>query len=94
MTLKQEFKEKEIKHQPRLDTVLMVEETIRRHSGEYGKFQLWRKLPKAVMYQTFQRILDYLEYSNKIAYDKEGKVGWIFSPDVYRNFSKRKDLKR
>ena len=46
------------------------------------------------MYQTFQKILDYLEYSNKIAYDKEGKIGWIFSPNVYKKFSKRKDLKR
>lgn len=96
-------------HQPRLDTVLMVEETIQKYSGEYGKYQLWRKLPKAVMYQTFQKILDYLEYSNKIAYDKEGKIGWIFSPQVYkkfeglrnqfrstsnRRFEDRKDLRR
>jgi len=97
MTLEHEFKkEREIKigHQPRLDTVLMVEDTISKHSGEYGKFQLWRKLPKSIMYQTFLKILDYLEYSNKIAYDKEGKVGWIFSPNVYRKFRKRKDLKR
>ena len=97
MTLKQEFRierKTKISHQPRLDTVLMVEDTVRQHSGECGKFQLWRKLPKSMMYQTFLRILDYLEYSNKIAYDKEGKVGWIFSPNVYRKYSKRSDLKR
>lgn len=97
MPLLQELKkEKETKtlHQPRLDTVLMVEETIKEHSAEFGKFQLWRNLPKSVMYQTFLRILDYLEYSNKIAYDKEGKVGWIFSPNVYKKFSSRNDLKR
>lgn len=94
---KQEFKaNKEAKadHQPRLDTVLMVESTIRDHSGEYGKFQIWRRLPKSVMYQTFLKILDYLEYSNKIAFDKEGKVGWIFSPDIYKKYSARKDLRR
>jgi len=96
MALKQEIKEMEIKaiHQPRLDTVIMVEDTIRKHSSEFKKFQLWRRLPKSTMYQTFQKILDYLEYSNKIAYDKEGKIGWIFSPNVYKKFSKRKDLKR
>ena len=81
-------------HQPRLDTVLMVEETIQKHGGEYGKFQLWRKLPKAVMYQTFQKILDYLEYSNKIAYDRNGKIGWISSPQIYKKFKGRKDLRR
>ncbi len=97
MPLIQEFrKEKEIRiaHQPRLDTIIMVEEGIKENSGELGKFQIWRKLPKSVMYQTFLRILDYLEYSNKIAYDKDGKVGWIFSPNVYKKFSNRKGLKR
>jgi hypothetical protein len=94
MALRQEFKaEKEFKigHQPRLDTVIMVENAVMEHSGEYGKFQLWRKLPKSVMYQTFLKILDYLEYSNKIAYDKEGKIGWIFSPGIYNKYGKRKD---
>ena len=97
MALRQEFKaerEKKIGHQPRLDTVLMVENAVMEYGGECGKFQLWRKLPKSVMYQTFLKILDYLEYSNKIAYDKEGKIGWIFSPNIYKKYSKRKDLKR
>jgi len=83
-----------ILHQPRLDTVLMIEETIKKHSGEFGKFQLWRQLPKAVMYQTFQVVLDYLEYSNKIAMDKEGKLGWIFSPKLYKKYVYRDDLRR
>lgn len=97
MPLKQEFKSErslKVNHQPRLDTVLMVEDAIREQSGEYGKFQLWRKLPRSIMYQTFLKILDYLEYSNKIAYDKEGKVGWIFSPEVYKKYISRKDLRR
>ena len=59
MALKQEFRkgrEVNVIHQPRLDTVLMVEDTIRKHSGEFKKFQLWRRLPKSTMYQTFQKI--------------------------------------
>lgn len=96
MALKQEFRTRETKvyHQPRLDTVLMVEDTVKKYSGEYGKFQLWRKLPKSVMYQTFLKILDYLEYSNKIAYDKEGKIGWIFNPKLYKEYANKYDLKR
>tara|TARA_Y100000310_G_C20683053_1_gene817196 strand:+ start:524 stop:664 length:141 start_codon:yes stop_codon:yes gene_type:complete len=46
------------------------------------------------MYQTFLRALDYLEYSNKIAVDNEGKVGWIFSPGTYHKFVDNKKLKR
>lgn len=81
-------------HNPRLDTVMMIEETIEEFSGEFGKFQLWKKLPKSVMYQTYLSVLDYLEYSNKIAYDKNGKVGWIFSPHIYNKFKGNKKLKR
>jgi len=72
----------------------MIENTIEEYSGEFTKFQLWRKLPRAVMYQTYLTVLDYLEYSNKIAFDKEGKIGWIFSPHLYKRYARRKDLAR
>ena len=44
------FMKKEILHYPRLDTVIMVEKTIKKHSGELKKKQLWTKLPKKMMY--------------------------------------------
>src|SRR3989344_9133723 len=43
-----------------LETVLMVEKTINDHSGEFNRTQLWKKLPKKVMWQTYLIILDYL----------------------------------
>lgn len=92
MALKQELKT--VLHQPRLDTVLMIEEAVKEHSGEYGKFQLWRKLPRSAMYQTYLVVLDYLEYSNKIAFDKEGKVGWIFNPKIHKRFKGNVKLRR
>ena len=92
MAMKQELKP--VLHQPRLDTVLMVEEAIQEHSGELGKFQLWKKLPRSPMYQTYLAVLDYLEYSNKIAFDKKGKIGWIFCPKVYKKFRDNKSLGR
>ncbi len=67
----------EILHYPQLDTVLMVEEFIREHSGEYKKKSLWENLPKRMMYQTYQVIFDYLLDSGKIAQDREGKIAWI-----------------
>jgi hypothetical protein len=65
---------------PRLDTVLMVEDFIKENDGEFRKKQLWEKLPKKVMYQTFSLIIDYLLISGKISVDSEGKIGWIFYP--------------
>ncbi len=79
---------------PRLDTVLMVEEFIKKHDGEYKKRSLWEALPKKTMYQTFCVIIDYLLYSRKISVDTEGKIGWIYYPESATYFFKRKELSR
>ncbi len=55
-------------HEPRLDTILMVEKAIIEGEDEYTKTQLWKRLPKRMQYQTFKRVLDYLEASGKIIY--------------------------
>ena len=71
--------QKQVLHYPRLDTVLMVEDAIRRAKEYQGKMELWRSLPRQVMYQTFLLILEYLEKSNKIMICKDGKIVWIFA---------------
>lgn len=70
-----------ILHSPTLESVIMVEKLIKKYSQEYGKYQLWKKLPKKMMYQTFQVILDYLQESGKIIVDKDGIVLWTYDPD-------------
>ena len=82
----------EILHYPQLDTVLMVEDFIRAHSGEFKKKSLWQNLPKKMMYQTFCVIINYLDGSNKIAKDKEGTIGWIWDPESVRKYLLRPDL--
>jgi len=74
------MKQTTILHSPTLESVIMVEKTIQKHSQEYGKYQLWKKLPKKMMYQTFQVILNYLERSGKIIIDKKGYVIWTYNP--------------
>ena len=74
------MEQKSIFHSPTLESVIMVEKTIQKYSQECGKYQLWKKLPKKMMYQTFQIILDYLEESGKIIIDKEGTVIWTYNP--------------
>lgn len=77
---------------PTLQTVMMVEKFIDENSGEYNSTALWKKLPKKVMWQTFQVILLYLQSINKIAIDSEGKVGYIWNPEGAERHLKRKDL--
>ncbi len=79
---------------PRLDTVLMVEEFIKEHDGEFKKRKMWESLPKKMMYQTFCVIIDYLLYSYKISIDKEGKIGWIYYPELARKYYAKKELNR
>lgn len=78
---------------PRLDTVLMVEEFIKEHNGELRKRKLWESLPKKMMYQTFCVIIDYLLYSGKISIDNEGKIGWVYYPELARKYLARTDLR-
>lgn len=78
-----------ILHSPTLESVLMVERTIDKYSGECGKYQLWKKLPKKMMYQTFIVILDYLTHSNKIILDRGGKIVWIWDPQGINKFLKK-----
>ena len=63
---------------PTLDTVKMIEQTISKMAQYPSKNKLWRTLPRQVQYQTFKTVLDYLEESNKIMYDKDGTIIWIF----------------
>ncbi len=56
-------------HEPRLDTIMMVEKAILDSEDYPTKTQLWHSLPKGIQYQTLMRILDYLEASGKIAYN-------------------------
>lgn len=89
VTMKTESK---ILHYPQLDTVLMVEEFIKEHSGEYKKRALWEHLPRKMMYQTFQIVYDYLLESQKIARDSEGKIAWIWNPERVRKYLKEDSL--
>ncbi len=81
-----------ILHYPRLDTVLMVEEFIKEHSGEFKKKSLWQNLPKKVMYQTYSLIFDYLEKSGKIARDREGHMAWIWDPEGVKRYLSKPPL--
>ncbi|MBU5678760.1 MAG: hypothetical protein QXD43_05655 [Candidatus Aenigmatarchaeota archaeon] len=76
-------------HYPRLDTVLMVEEAIKKAKEYPSKRQLWLSLPKKIMYQTFNLILEYLEESGKIVI-KGGKIIWIWNPDLVEKYLKSK----
>lgn len=66
--------QRSIIHEPNLRTIMMVEKAIQESRTYPTKKELWKKLPKQIQYQTFLRILDYLESSNKIIFNKRSIV--------------------
>jgi hypothetical protein len=61
----------QVLHEPKLDTLLMVEKAIIDSKEYLTRIELWKSLPRKMQYQTFKRVLDYLEASGKIAFDKK-----------------------
>ncbi len=84
------FKPENILRYPRLDTVLMVENKLQKYKEYPTKTQLWKSLPKKTMYQTFNLILEYLEYSGKIHIDKTNKIVWIWDPNAVNTYLTKK----
>ncbi len=60
----------EVLHEPKLDTILMVEKAIIDAKEYPTRTQLWKSLPRKMQYQTFKRTLNYLEASGKISFNK------------------------
>ncbi len=81
--------EKNLLYNPTLASVLMVENVIKKNSQEYGKYQLWKKLPKKMMYQVFLTILNYLEESGKIIINKDGCIIWTYNPSRLKKISSK-----
>ena len=78
---------------PTLQTVLMVEKFIEENSGEYKKTKLFKKLPKKVMWQTFQVIMDYLESTYRVVSDKEGYIVYIWNPEFSEKIKDMPEVK-
>ena len=67
------------KRYPNLNTVLMVEDFLKKHRDMPMKIsELKKKLQRQIMHQTLKVILQYLWKSGKIIYGPKG-VQWIYS---------------
>lgn len=79
-------------HSPTLDTVFMVEETIKK-IGACTITELYKALPRTVIYPTLRLIIEYFYVKGFIASDKEHKIVWIYNPALVRKYRARPDLK-
>lgn len=70
-------KEEKFEHSPTLNTVIMVENVLKRSDeSALSIAELKKILPKQVNHNTLKVVLQYLEDSNKIAVSLKG-ITWI-----------------
>lgn len=75
------IKMQELKHSPTLNTIIMVEETLKNmKESVITVAELKRRLPRQVNHNTLKIILEYLELSNKIVVTMKG-ITWIHNPN-------------
>jgi hypothetical protein len=79
-------------HSPTLDTVIMVEETIKR-IGACSITELYKALPRTVIYPTLRLIIEYFYAKGFIMSDRERKIVWVYNPKLIRKYRSRPDLK-
>ena len=78
------IEKKKVGHYPTLNTVFMVEETLKNIDESVIKIaELKRRLPKQINHNTLKLILEYLEESNKIAVTIKG-ITWIHNTNTNR----------
>jgi hypothetical protein len=78
----------QILHSPTLNTVIMVEETLKDAKQIIKVSELKRRLPRKVMHQTLMQILDYLQRSGKILITTKGVLWTYATKDEIENLKK------
>ena len=92
MKITQTINKHRLEHSPTLNTVLMVEETLKKMDESVTTIaELKKKLPKQVNHNTLKAILEYLEESNKIAVSLKG-ITWIHNTSENLRKAIRKGL--
>jgi len=71
--------EQKVIHYPNLKTVLMVEKILRESELAISRAELKRRMPKEIMHQTLNIILEFLEERGMIVDTHKGIV-WIYNP--------------
>ena len=70
------LKSPKLEHSPTLNTILMVENSLKAAGKAITIAELKRRLPKQVNHNMLKIILEYLEESNKIAVSIKG-ISWV-----------------
>ena len=77
----------------RFDALLLIENIIRSHGGEFKKEDIWKQITINHDYQMFQEIFRYFLDSKKIAIDSDGFVCWTYNPELVKKYRNNPSLR-
>jgi hypothetical protein len=75
-----------------LHSVLIVETLINNNSGELNEKELLKKIGNKITKKDFQIIINYLEKINKIIFEKDGNIVYIWNPKLSEMCKNRPDI--
>jgi len=78
-------------HSPTLETIRMVERTLKDAQQVIKLAELKRRLPRKVMHSTLVRIIDYLQEGGKILIGTKG-ILWVYIPPAELERLKKKSV--
>ena len=91
--IKKIIKEDLPKYNPTMKNILKVEQILSKYKEFSSKNQLAKKLDVAMRPPVLNVILNYLEKSNKIMFNNDGTISWIYaSPKAITSWKKSVSL--
>ncbi|MDE1856051.1 MAG: hypothetical protein KGH49_02340 [Candidatus Micrarchaeota archaeon] len=88
------LRQRSLARSPTLDTILMVEKALYRYRSDKTITEIWKLLPRKVMWTTFKTVLEYLQNSGKILIADDKTVSWLWDPKGVERIKKEGVLVR
>lgn len=88
------LRQRSLARSPTLDTIVMVEKALYRYRSDKTITEIWKLLPRKVMWTTFKTVLEYLQKSGKILIADDKTVSWLWDPKGVERIKKEGVLVR
>jgi hypothetical protein len=74
----------------RISDISMIESFIEENSGGYNKKTLYEKFSGIISLKEFNEIIEKLRDSDKVLIDREGKICWVWNPELIKEIKENK----
>lgn len=83
-------KKKSPKHAIRSNDLSTIGDFLEKNSGGYNRETLREKFSRVISPESLDEILQQLQDSDKILTDREGKICWVWNPELIKEIKENK----